>query len=279
MIREPQLWQLVLEAGASGLHVMAYTPLEEFSLISRWLPYDPAAASPLRALEDAVYENPLLTQPFSRVTVLWQTPRFAVLPDFVTEPEQQAALLRAAVLPDEGAGTAGDTAPGSEAAEVVCDDLGPLCSRLAFEVDAQSLGFLRRTFANPAIHHPLTPSALYFAGKHPQRPRGKMLVNLRPGHTDIVVLGDHAPLLLNSYAVREPLDTCYFVLNARETLRLRDTDEIIIAGENALRMSVSAVLRRYVRYVLPAIFPTTMFRAGRNALSTPFEIIVAPLVL
>jgi hypothetical protein len=55
-------------------------------------------------------------------------------------------------------------------------------------------------------------------------------------------------------------------------------DEIILAGDPASRAALSPLLRRYVRYVMPAIFPSTMFRAGRAALRTPFELVVAPLV-
>lgn len=268
MIREPQLWQLVLEVSASGLHVMAYTPLEEFSLISEFLPYDPAAVSPLRALEDVVYENPLLTQGFSRVTVLYDTQRFLLLPGFVDTAPEAEALLRLSLPPGDGGGNS----------EIIVNDLPSLDSRLAFEVDSDTLGFLRRTFFNATLLHPLVPTSLYFKSKYPLRARGKMFVNLRGGKTDLLVLGDGAPLLLNSFGVREPIDSVYFCLNARQSLCLAHTDEIIIAGPNSERMAVTALLRRYVRYVMPAIFPSTMFRAGRAALSTPFEIIVTPLI-
>ena len=74
------------------------------------------------------------------------------------------------------------------------------------------------------------------------------------------------------------MDAVYYILASRENLRLPDTDEIMISGDRTTRAAITPVLRRYVRYVMPAIFPSVMFRAGRASLSAPFELIVAPLV-
>ena len=142
-----------------------------------------------------------------------------------------------------------------------------------------SLGFLRRTFNNPRIAHPLTPQALYFHSKYQQRAPGKMLVNLRGDRCDIVVLGDDAPMLLNSYEIHHPMDAVYYVMAVRKEFDIPPSQEIILAGDTASRGDVAPQLRRFVRYVMPAIFPSAMFRAGRASLRTPFEMVVSPLTL
>ena len=73
------------------------------------------------------------------------------------------------------------------------------------------------------------------------------------------------------------MDAVYYILASREALRLPDTDEILIAGDRMLRAEITPVLRRYVRYVMPAIFPSVMFRAGKASLSAPLEMILAPI--
>jgi hypothetical protein len=45
----------------------------------------------------------------------------------------------------------------------------------------------------------------------------------------------------------------------------------------ALREAIMPELRRYINYVMPVIFPSAMFRAGREAMNAPFELIVLPL--
>ena len=50
------------------------------------------------------------------------------------------------------------------------------------------------------------------------------------------------------------MDAVYYILAARKSLGLADIDEIIIGGDRLTRAQVTPVLRRYVRYVMPAIF-------------------------
>ncbi len=63
----------------------------------------------------------------------------------------------------------------------------------------------------------------------------------------------------------------------RQALELRQTDEIIIAGDSRRRAAITPLLRRYVSYVMPAIFPAELFRAGRAVLSCPFETAITPV--
>jgi hypothetical protein len=51
----------------------------------------------------------------------------------------------------------------------------------------------------------------------------------------------------------------------------------LVCGDVALREQIMPELRRFVNYVMPVIFPSTMFRAGKEALNAPFELILLPL--
>ena len=157
------------------------------------------------------------------------------------------------------------------------NQLGQLECDIAFAVPEAEMGFINRTFHNATIIHPLTPLASWMRARHPNQRRGKTLVNLRPHRLDLIILGDDAPLTINSYSITCAADALYYILAARQTHRLPDTDEIFIAGERQLRSQTSALLRRYVRFVMPVIFPTSMFQAGRAAFDAPFETIIAPI--
>lgn len=267
MIKEPRMWQLVMEPSSDTLSVMAFSPLEHHTLISADIPME-KGVSPLKAFQETVYDNPLLLSDFRKVTVLIPAERFMAVPDLMTDPAAREQAFRRAF-------------PAGEAdsrEEILAEELPGLHATMLTGVPQEFLGFLRRTFNAPRISHAITPLALYFKAKHPTRPYGKMIVNLRPGRCDVVILGDAAPLVLNSYRVHDPMDSVYFIMACREGLGLSPTDEIILAGDPASRGAVAPVLRRFVRYVMPAIFPSTMFRAGRAALRTPFEMIVSPLL-
>jgi hypothetical protein len=75
------------------------------------------------------------------------------------------------------------------------------------------------------------------------------------------------------------MDALYFILSTRQQLLMRDSDEVVVAGDRVARAALTPLLRRYVRYVMPAIYPSVMFRAGKASLSAPLEMVLAPLTV
>lgn len=266
LIPQPHMWQLLMEAGPAALAVVAFSPFEHHSMLYESIPYDEAAPTPLRRLEDAVYDNPLLLADFARTTLLYDTPRFLPLP---LMPEEEAQAMFRTVFPTD------TSLPPSR---VLVTDIESMHLTLAFEIPTDILGFIRRTFPNIRIEHHLAPLCRYFQVRHSGRPHGKTLVNLRGNRLDIITLGATAPLMVNTFRFEQPMDAAYYILSARQRLSLPPTDEIMISGDRATRAAITPTLRRYARYVMPAIFPSAMFRAGRASLSAPFELIVAPLI-
>lgn len=268
LIQNPQLWQLVAEISPTELSAMAFCPFEEGALQRMAvLLKGSTPAESLQALESAVYDNPGLLVDFGSTTVLWRTCRFALMPGFVTDGAVAAEVLRREFPADSS----------DPAYEQMCDRWPGLDVRLEYEVPEQTANFIRRTFVNPAMHHALSPQALWFGHRHSGRTRGKTLVNLGADTMDVVVLGDRTPLLANTFHCPDNADAAYFILAIRQSLALRQTDEIIIAGDSRRRAALTPVLRRYVSYVMPAIFPAELFRAGRGILSCPFETAITPV--
>ncbi len=266
LIERPQLWQLVLEVSTSGLEVMAFTHFEDNSLLFEKIPFDKSAPTLLRALEDAVYDNPMLLLDFKQVFVIFHTNRFIALPE-ADEPTTTALFRR--VFPHDTSN------PG----EVLINNIAGMETQLAFEVPTDLLSFMRRTFHNATMLHSLVPTAEWFQAKHPTRRRGKMMVNINGSRLDIIVLGDSAPLALTSRSYVEPMDALYFILSTRQQLLIRDSNEVVVAGDRVARAALTPLLRRYVRYVMPAIYPSVMFRAGKASLSAPLEMVLAPLTV
>lgn len=268
-ITDPQQWQLIIELSDTMLTAITFCPQQERSLQTLSVPLPPNAHTTPGALDELVYNNPGLTDNFGRVTVLWRSERFAVMPGFVTEPGLPEKLLRVQFPEEKWNGPA----------EILVDTLAPLDMRIAYEVPARTLAFVRRTFNNPAIYHPLTIQALWFAAKNDGRPSGKTFANLTENTLDIVVLGHNPPLMVNSFSISDPVDAVYYLLAARRVFDLAESDEIILAGTSALRASVSSLLRRYVGYVMPAIIPAGMLKMGSAVTAVPFELSVTPEII
>lgn len=273
-IKDPRLWHLLLEVRATGLSAVAYSVEDGHGLMLEHIPLSVPSgetsamartAPPLKQLEDAVYDHPVLLLDYRRVTVLFDTPRFMAVPEaFEASPDMLQTAFAAAF-------------PSVARREILASPVQPMKLTVAFEAASDTLGFLRRTFHNVTFRHVLAPLCAYFRMKYPGGGRGKTLVNFDGDRMDMVVLGAGAPLALNTYRFRDPMDAVYYILAVRKELDLADSEEIMIGGDRAVRAAVTPVLRRFVRYVMPAIFPTVMFQAGRDALAAPFPLVLAPL--
>ena len=94
LIPNPADWRLIMRIDRDVLHVMAFSPREYDSLIYRALPLDRSATSRLKAIEDVVYDNPMLLNDFGRVDCLVSTPRYIITPDDDTPVDDAFALMR-----------------------------------------------------------------------------------------------------------------------------------------------------------------------------------------
>ena len=162
----------------------------------------------LQALEDAVYNNPMLLLDFKSVQVIYDTPHFMPLPAAMSPIATQ---IMTKAFPAEAL----------QRAQIVQNQLGQLECDIAFAVPEAEMGFINRTFHNATIIHPLTPLASWMRARHPNQRRGKTLVNLRPHRLDLIILGDDAPLTINSYSITCAADALYYILAATPAARHR----------------------------------------------------------
>ena len=64
----------MLEVSTPALSAVAFSPTESHTLIHEEIPLDCTARPHLEALEDAVYNNPMLLLDFKSVQVIYDTP-------------------------------------------------------------------------------------------------------------------------------------------------------------------------------------------------------------
>lgn len=263
-IGEPSLWRLYLRLGEKRLDAMLYNVATDNVLRYRAFPLDNPAGR-LKALEEVVYDNPVLLADFRSVDVIVESSLFTIIPAEISDRELQRDIFDAQL-------------PGNADSEMFLSTLNAQNAVIAAGADPEILRFLRRTFNNPPLHHHLEPLCRYFHDKSRIGNAGKMYAHLRERHVDILLFGRDTLRLANSFPINDPMDAVYFIIATRQQLGLNpDSDELILAGDNTLREAVTPVLREYLTYVMPAIFPSTMYRAGKEALKAPFDLILMPL--
>lgn len=262
-IRQPELWTLQLALEQRSISYMLYTDAQENSLITGSIDLDNSVGDYLKSLENAVYDNPLLLDDYKQVRVLIGSQHFVIVPPECDDFDAQDLLE--VTFPD----CDGDVA--------VCD-LKRCGVKLAFEVPKGVLAFLQRTFNTPPVFHHLHPLCEHYKRLNEGSEISRMFLNFSPNHMDMVVYRKGNIVLANGYDYRSAQDAAYFALHAWDSLNLdRLTDEVQLTGSKEERDAIAPILREYIGFVMPAIYPAAAMRIGQNAMKAPFDLIMLAL--
>lgn len=262
LVAQPRLWRLAMRVGEQAVDVAINTPLEDHALIYRHFELSPGM-EPLAAFEDLIYDNPLLLADFDKVDVLIDTPRFTLVPDEISSEETRADIMHA-IWPDPALAILPQALPGGET--------------LLMAVGPGLLSFLRRTFLDARVLHPVGVLSTYFYLRSRQGNASKLFCRLRPGAVDMVGIAQGRLAVATSTEAPTPDDMAYFILATAQTCGMSlDADELCLYGNAELREQVAPLLRPLARYVMPVIFPSEIFKAGNDALLAPFELMILPL--
>ena len=263
-IERPELWTLELALHERVLRYMLFDREQSGSLIVGEIPLESSGDGSLNALENTVYDNAALLDDYGQVRLLVDTPHFLFLPPTVNDESEADTLLRAQF-------------PEVEGDAAMCDLPG--CGvKLAFAMPPEVLGFLQRTFNMAPIVHHLQPLCEYYARFCRRSGVRRMFLNFHDERMDLVVF-DHDKLqLANTFAVRSASDAAFMALHAWESLGMDvHNDELQLTGDKAVRDLVAPELRKYISYVMPAIFPAAAMRLSHDAMQAPFNLITLSL--
>lgn len=270
MISQPELWRLVLLVGADRLDVALYPPVAREEMIWRSFPYDQAAESPLKALEDIVYDNPLLLCDFRRVDCLLDNNATLLMPAGM-EPSAIAAMMRA-VDADAPAGEAIDESmldsypAGADNAEAVT------------ERDDDLTAFLRRTFYNIRFDSRLGMLCRYFLGESTGTKQHRVYVPVRRNRLTVIAFDGDSLLMANDFRFTSDIDAAYYIMASLSNLGIDPAEADINVGTvGASSEELTSILRRYIPSLRPLPFPTLRYRASKSTLQAPYELIIRPL--
>ncbi len=262
LVPDTKMWTLAMRLSAAAVDFAVFSDMEDNSLLYRR--FTPAQGTPsvLRAIEDIIYENPLVLSPFRRTYI-------SIVPD--------ASMLLPSALPDAPA-TLAAALPGDDR-EWAVDGAASRNASVGYCMPRGCMGFISRTFSHDAVVRPhLGYLASYFTTRTQRGRHCRMLANLHADGLDIVAVRGNELIKAVTFTTRSAMDAAYYILACRGELKFDDNDsEIIIAGDATMRAEVMPIVRRFASSVIPVIFPPRMFRAGRDATVMPFDLTVAPL--
>lgn len=263
-IDNPEICNLLLRISREAIHAVIYSIVEDNSLIYRRIVLDPNSASRLQAIESVIYDNPILLSDFRQVICVIETPELTVVPAECSSESDRQLLFKAAF-------------PDSDLL-MEADETGTRNAVILMGIEPDLRGFLNRTFHRVRIMSHLGALCRYFASKSGQGNNLKMVVNARQKSLDVIVLDGHRLLMANTFEADTAENAAYYILACRKQLGLdQHSDELLIAGDQGAREALTPILRTYVARVMPVIFPPQMFKAGKDAMLAPFDLIVTPI--
>ena len=258
-IQHPEAWELLVLIEDKRVRYILFTPTVDGSLIIGDVE---RTDDTLQGLEDAIYETPVLLNEYRRVRVLVCSSHFVLLPG--ETPDDDCHLLaRQTFVGDDG--------------DVAVNEL-PGGVKLAYIMQRGMQAFLGRTFNYPELYHRLFPLYGYFRELNHGDDLSRMFLNLQETCLDMVIYRDGQLQCVNSCPYEAPDDAAYFVLNAWRAHGLDQlTDELQLTGNNDVRAAMTPMLRQYVKFVMPVVYPAAAMRLGRNAMQAPLELILLAL--
>ncbi|MGN0213456.1 MAG: DUF3822 family protein [Muribaculaceae bacterium] len=264
-IQHPELWTMHLWLDAESISYAIFTRAQNDSLVWGTIALDMSFGNYLKSLENCIYDNPLLLKPYGSVKVVCESNRFVLMPETVAADADLANDVFAHSFPD----AEGDVA--------MCPL--PRCgAAMAFELPKGVKGFLQRTFFNSPLCHSLMPMCEYYASKQEQTSLSRMFLHITDGTMRMCVFGKGKLLMANVFHYRSISDATFYVLNAWQSYGLdAQADEVQLAGDKQCRDQLTPMLRKYINYVLPTIFPASALRIGHDAVKAPYQLILLAL--
>lgn len=267
MISQTELWKLALLIADDRLDVALFPPTPREEMIVRSFPFPSAAASPLRAIEDIIYENPLLFNDFKRVDcIIDNTPQI---------------LLPAAIDPDDlplihslSTDTSSPAADAPLPEPMVFATADPDTIVTAVE-PAEIEAFMRRTFYNVRFDSRIASLIRYFnsAAAIPDTPT--IVGIIRDNTLTLLAFCNRSVRLANSFTFRSDADAAYYILATAATLGFdRDTVSLLISAPAS---PLADLLTPHFPNIAPIPFPMLRHRASKTTIQAPFELIIRPL--
>lgn len=257
------MWRLALRLSPHDLHAVTYSEVEAGSLtVSRWT-LDAAPGRWLQSVEETVYDNPFLLGDYRKVNIVIEPRASMLIPDGIVS-QADAVAITEAMLPGDNREYRADYPLGRDAA-------------VGYAFESGLSRFVGRTWgADAQMMSHLTVLARYFMVNVRRGRHAGVLLNVTDNRADVIVVDGGSVRLCNSFTIRNGDEAAYFTLAAISHTGVTEP-EIIVSGNSVVRETVLPMLRRFVKVVNPMIFPPQMFKAGREAVTAPFDLIISPL--
>lgn len=235
-------WHLILKVTPDALSALILGPQGPDRAVMAHS--ESLADATLETLENVIYDNPLILSDFGKVDVLVATSQRVMIPSSL--PEAMDEEIVESMLPDsEGP------------RRLISEPVAGGDYRVVAALEAETLGFLRRTFPDATIHLSL---AVLIEAVSNMRPAGEAVNVAFTDSEELSVISfdsDGRLTFANRFGVDGAPDCAYFILAALGS----EAESLSIGGDADLRHETIEQLR----LAAPELAPQPLFLSPRIA--------------
>lgn len=259
MIENPSHWRLSLLIGTDGLNVLIRREVGESDAITATIPFGAVADSAASSVEEAIYANPLLLQPFGKIDIVFNG-GFTLVEPSGTDLDAIDKLF-----------------PSTDE-EITRSTPIDSHNELIYRINRGVFNFIQRTFDGAKITHSLTVLGEFFSHQSRLGNSSKMFVDIDKNSLNALIFNQLGLAMASSFKFNDISTAAYFVLASADTAGLDfSNDEIRIVGNAEQRGLLMPVLRKYARKVMPGIIPAGAFNGDVASLQAPYSLLILPL--
>lgn len=249
LIADTSLWRLYVRVSPDSLEALLLGPMSADRTVLAHV--EPLADGSLKALENAIYDNPLLLGDFESVVLDLATSQWAESPAGVDD--SLAERIAETMLPDCDGPRRPVRAPLPDGASLVA------------LVDAETLNFLNRTFPDASLTLSMSAGARWLNYYNRNRGDSAHVYGLcRAGELQVFAFGPDGRLrFANCFDAASASDCAYFLLAAAGG----SDAPMSVGGDPTLRNEVCDMLRMAAPgvTVLPLTLPDNLLSVRRQA--------------
>lgn len=275
LISQPELWKLALLVADDRMDVGLFPPVTRQEIIWRTFNFDPNVPDRLRAIEDIIYDNPLLFSDFKRVDCIIDNVAEIPLPASLTAAEAAEcyALQTSAETP------VGE--PSDERPDAFSIELYPTpdpATRIALCQKSHLKAFFTRTFYNIRFDSRLSALCRYISLARQQLADTTAAYAIIRGHRLTLIIFSNGRLLTaNNFRFSKPTDALYYILSSAALLKLDPLTLPLYFTATPADDNMTQLLTQHIPSAQPLPFPMLRYRASKETLQAPLELITRPL--
>ena len=268
-IQQTELWKLALTIASDHIDIALYPPLPREEIIWRSFAFDQNAPTALRAVEDIIYDNPLLLSDFKRVDCIIDNVPAIPIP-FDADTDIATAIYTHATA---------ENATQDFDNEIELYDAGVENARIAIVQQRDIRAFLLRTFYNARFDSSLASICRYFALKTDSPKEPTIYAPINGNRLTVIALDGKRLLMANEFRFEKEIDAIYYIMASVKQLGLNpeNTPVFVSPGTPDNPETLLSIMAKYMPLTAPIPFPTLRYRASRATLQAPLPLLIRPL--